>query len=71
MDIVNKLEQIDSSSYRPDVIGFAVNGLKHVIGYSTNHNVLVTILNDGEENASREYLGSDIKKMIEELKLNR
>jgi len=28
-------------------------------------------LTDGEENASKEYSGKDIKKLIEELKLNR
>ena len=37
----------------------------------TNYNVLVTILTDGEENASKEYTGTSIKKLIEELKLNR
>jgi hypothetical protein len=31
---------------------------------------LVTILTDGEENASREYNGKSIKKLIDELKLN-
>lgn len=32
---------------------------------------MVTILTDGEENASIEYNGSAIKKLINELKLNR
>ena len=36
-----------------------------------DYNVLVTIMTDGEENASKEYTGYDIKKQIEELKLNR
>jgi hypothetical protein len=42
-----------------------------VLEFKPDHNVLVTILTDGEENASKEYSGKDIKKMIEELKLNR
>ena len=78
IDPVSKLEQIGSSSYRPDAstplfdaIGFAVNKLKQAIGNRTDYNVLVTILTDGEENASREYSGLAIKKLIEELKLKR
>ena len=78
IDPVSKLEQIDSSSYRPDAstplfdaIGFGINKLRKVIGNSTNYNVLVTILTDGEENSSREYSGMAIKELIEELKLKR
>jgi hypothetical protein len=37
----------------------------------TDYNVLVTILTDGEENASKEFSGKDIKKLVEELKQNR
>ena len=33
--------------------------------------MLVTILTDGEENASKEYSGKATKELIEELKLNR
>jgi uncharacterized protein YegL len=36
----------------------------------SDYNVLVTILTDGEENASKEYTGSSIKKKVEELKKN-
>lgn len=35
-----------------------------------NYRVLVTILTDGEENSSKEFTGQDIKKMVEELKMN-
>ena len=34
----------------------------------TDYNVLVTILTDGEENASKEYNGRTIKQLIEDLK---
>lgn len=78
MDPVNKLEQIDSSRYRPDAstplfdaIGFGINKLRRVVERTSHYNVLVTILTDGEENSSREFSGIAIKKMIEELKLNR
>ena len=78
IDPVDKLQQIDATRYRPDAstplydaIGFSVNKLKQVLANHTDYNVLVTILTDGEENASKEYSGKDIKAIIEDLKLNR
>jgi Mg-chelatase subunit ChlD len=80
IDPVSKLEQIDDSRYRPDAstplydaIGFAVSKLRQVLEKADNsgYNVLVTILTDGEENASREYSGQQVKALIEEMKLNR
>jgi Mg-chelatase subunit ChlD len=72
---VSKLEQIDDSNYRPDAstplfdaIGYTLNEGIRILRDKTDYNVLVTILTDGEENASREYSGATIKKMIEELK---
>lgn len=77
-DPVKKLEQIDDAKYQPaastplyDAMGFSFAMLRKVLEFKPDHNVLVTILTDGEENASKEYSGKDIKKMIEELKLNR
>ena len=75
---VNKLELIDETRYTPnastplyDAMGFSLTKLKQVLQNQTDYNVLVTILTDGEENASVEYKGTTIKKLIEELKLNR
>ena len=77
-DPVKKLKQIDDAKYQPDAstplydaMGFSFKMLRKVLEFKSDHNVLVTILTDGEENASKEYSGRDIKKMIEELKLNR
>ncbi|MEI6141633.1 MAG: vWA domain-containing protein [Mariniphaga sp.] len=77
-DPVKKLEQIDDAKYQPaastplyDAMGFSFTMLRKVLEFKPDHDVLVTILTDGEENASKEYSGRDIKKMIEELKLNR
>jgi CRISPR/Cas system CMR-associated protein Cmr5 small subunit len=74
----SKLEQIDDKSYKPDAstplfdaMGFSINKLKNTLRDQTDYNVLVTILTDGEENASKEFSGSDIKKLVEELKQNR
>ena len=77
-DPVKKLEQIDEEKYQPaastplfDAMGFSFAMLRKVLEFKPDHNVLVTILTDGEENASKEYSGREIKKMIEELKLKR
>jgi uncharacterized protein YegL len=76
-DPVTRLDTIDDSRYQPnastplyDAIGFGCSKLRNVLGNSTDYNVLVTILTDGEENASTEYSGAAIKSMIEELKNN-
>ncbi|MEP7323520.1 MAG: VWA domain-containing protein, partial [Saprospiraceae bacterium] len=78
IDPAGKLEQIDSKRYQPDAstplydaMGFSISKLRQLLDKQTDYNVLVTILTDGEENASKEYSGNDIKKLIEELKLNR
>jgi hypothetical protein len=78
IDPVSKLEQIDQKRYQPsastplyDAMGFGLVKLRQVLESQTDYNVLVTILTDGEENASKEYSGSGIRKLIEELKLNR
>src|SRR4051812_34857836 len=78
IDPASKLEQIDDSRYQPDAstplydaMGFAMAKLRQVVKQQTDYNVLVTILTDGEENASKEFSGNDIKKTIEELKQER
>jgi uncharacterized protein YegL len=78
IDPVEKLEQIDASRYSPDAstplydaMGFSFAKLKQVLKNVKDYNVLVTVMTDGEENASKEYTGLAIKKLIEELKLNR
>ncbi|MFN8254473.1 MAG: VWA domain-containing protein [Bacteroidales bacterium] len=77
IDPAAKLRQIDDKSYKPDAstplydaMGFAINKLKQYLQEKTDYNVLVTILTDGEENASKEFSGNEIKKLVEELKLN-
>lgn len=74
MDDVSELNTIDSSNYKPaamtplyDAMGFGFTKLKTELESQTDYNVLVTILTDGEENTSREYTGTVIKNMIEDL----
>ena len=78
IDPVSALEQIDDKRYRPDAstplydaMGFSFAKMRQVVDNLKDYNVLVTILTDGEENASQEYSGIAIKKIIDELKLNR
>ncbi len=75
MDPVAKLKKINSATYKPDALtplfdamGISINSIRHAINKQTDYNVLVTVLTDGLENSSKEYTGSAIKKLVEELK---
>jgi hypothetical protein len=72
---VSKLDELNEDSFRPnastplyDAIGDGVNRLRPEVDKETKKNVLVTILTDGYENASKEYTGKAIKALIEEMK---
>jgi hypothetical protein len=69
------LHYLNEENYRPDhmtplydAIGLAVNRLRKSIAHQSNYSVLVTILTDGEENASVEYTHTAIANLIQELK---
>jgi hypothetical protein len=69
------LTYIDHERYQPaastplyDAIGLAIAQLQAHLRSGEEHKVLVTILTDGEENASQEYTGKSIKALIESLK---
>ena len=75
VDPVEKLDVINDSNYKPasltplyDAMGFSISKLQHYLDGKENYNVLVTVLTDGEENASKEYTGSAIKKLVDDLK---
>ena len=72
---VKDLQQLDASNYRPDAstplfdaMGIGMGKLAAELAGVEDYNVLVTVLTDGEENASVEYSGQLIKKMVEDLK---
>ena len=76
VDPINKLNVINDSTYNPDsmtplfdAMGFSISKLKQYLEGKENYSVLVTILTDGEENASKEYTGPAIKNLVDELKL--
>jgi hypothetical protein len=73
---VAKLDQIDGNKYQPDsmtplfdAMGFSLTRLRLEVQNYPDYNVLVTILTDGMENASKEYNGLAIKKLVDELSL--
>ncbi|MHC1706864.1 MAG: hypothetical protein AB9842_04990 [Bacteroidales bacterium] len=68
------LREINASKYQPnastplfDAIGLSVSRLRYDVQENERARFLVTILTDGEENASQEYKGYQIKAMISEL----
>jgi hypothetical protein len=72
---VIKLDSINDSTYNPasmtplyDAMGFSISKLKQYLEGKENYSVLVTILTDGEENASKEYNRSVIKNLVNDLK---
>mgnify|MGYP000058180859 CR=1 FL=1 len=71
---VSKLTLIDESKYKPDsmtplydALGYGLKKQQKSTESLTDFNVLVTILTDGEENASKEFTQSSIKALIDEL----
>jgi hypothetical protein len=76
IDPINKLDAINDSTYNPasmtplyDAMGYGISKLKQYLEGKENYSVLVTILTDGEENASKEYNGLEIKNLVDKLKL--
>lgn len=77
LDPATSIKELNASNYNPDsmtplldAIGFACNKLEQVLKNQVNqsYNVLVTIMTDGLENASKEYSGASIKNLIDRLK---
>jgi hypothetical protein len=73
----SKINKLNTESYNPDVltplhdaIGYSINKLSEHLKDKANYSVLVTILTDGEENASIAYDAIGIKKLIEKYKKN-
>jgi len=70
---ISEIKSLEEKDYKPDgctplfdAIGISLTKLEKQV--SENDNVLVTIITDGLENASKEYKGPQIKAMIDSLK---
>lgn len=68
---VMEVPMIDEQTYRPccgtplyDAMGAAILSLQRTV--SADDTVLVTVITDGEENASREFKGEQIKRLVEQ-----
>ena len=72
---VSELKELTSENYHPDcctalydAMGLSVNALRKKVAEIDK--VLVTVVTDGYENASKEYSGKAIKALVDELKAN-
>jgi uncharacterized protein YegL len=70
---IDKVQELTAESYQPDcctalydAMGMSLNALRKKV--ADIDKVLVTVVTDGYENASREYSGKAIKALVEELK---
>ncbi len=73
---VDKAAQLTTKTFNPnygtplyDALGESLTRLRYKINQDEEHHVLVTILTDGEENASTEFSQKMINNMINELKI--
>lgn len=70
---VDEVKELNNDTYRPncstalyDAIGFSLNALRKKV--AEDDRVLVTVVTDGYENASKEYNSKSIKSLVDELK---
>jgi len=72
---VSAIRLLNNRDYNPssctplfDAMGSSLSKLRHQLNKEETNQVLVTIITDGYENASKEYSGEMIKHLVEELK---
>lgn len=72
---IGEVEQLTQNQYEPccvtplyDAIGTTIKKLKKDIQNDTDAAVIVTIITDGYENASKEWTGATLKKLIDSCK---
>lgn len=70
---VDEVKELNNDTYRPDcctalydAMGISLNALRKKV--AENDRVLVTVVTDGYENASKEYNSKSIKSLVDELK---
>ena len=70
---VNEVKELTAETYQPDcctalydAMGISLNALRKKV--AEDDKVLVTVVTDGYENASKEYNGKAIKALVDELK---
>jgi len=68
-ELTQKTYQPDSNTPLYDAMGTTLTKFRHLLNTSADNKVLVTIITDGQENASKEYTGKQIHQMVQELKV--
>ena len=70
---VNEVKELTAETYQPacctalyDAMGISLNALRKKV--AEDDKVLVTVVTDGYENASKEYSGKAIKALVDDLK---
>ena len=58
----------DSNTPLYDAMGTTLTNFRQTLDAETDHRALVTIITDGQENASKEYSGQQIRKIVDELR---
>jgi len=71
---VDEIKELTAETYQPDcctalydAMGISLNALRKKV--AEDDKVLVTVVTDGYENASKEYSGKAIKALVDELKV--
>ena len=72
---IDQVRDLTHEDYQPccctplyDAIGIALNNLKQRTKHLDNYAVVVTIITDGYENASKEYSGKEVARLISDLR---
>lgn len=72
---ISQVKPLDMNDFNPsactplyDAMGMSLSKLRYQLDENEKNQVLVTIITDGYENASREYSGKMIKQMVRDLK---
>jgi Mg-chelatase subunit ChlD len=70
-----QIRELTASEYEPDcstplydTMGFSIARLRSQIDKNMPHEVLVTVITDGYENASCEFTGKMLKQLVQEMK---
>jgi uncharacterized protein YegL len=70
---VDEVKELNAETYRPDcctalydAMGISITALQNKV--APQDKVLVTVITDGYENASKEYSGKAVKALVEEMK---
>ena len=73
--LVSEARPLTMDDYQPccctplyDAMGFTLTNMRNHVKKVDDAVVVVTIITDGYENASKEYTGAAVKKLVEELK---